>query len=91
MGLGGLGGGAQMLFGGSGGQDIFQKLTWILGTIFMASSLILALMKSNEMRSFQYVKSATNSQVPVSDMPFASTESEVDSSSTMPTESETEA
>ena len=30
MGLGGLGGAAQMLFGGSGGQDLFQKVTWIM-------------------------------------------------------------
>jgi len=34
MGLGSMGGGAQMLFGGSGGQDIFQKTTWVLGIIF---------------------------------------------------------
>ena len=46
MGLGNMGGGAQMLFGGSGGQDLFQKLTWGLGTFFMAGSLVLALMKS---------------------------------------------
>jgi preprotein translocase subunit SecG len=46
MGLGNLGGGAQMLFGGSGGQDIFQKITWVLGSLFMAGSLMLALMKS---------------------------------------------
>ena len=46
MGLGSLGGGTQMLFGGSGGQDIFQKITWFLGAIFMFGSLILALMKS---------------------------------------------
>jgi preprotein translocase subunit SecG len=32
-------GGAQMLFGGSGGQDIFQKITWTLGSIFMIGSL----------------------------------------------------
>ena len=46
MGLGSLGGGTQMLFGGSGGQDIFQKITWILGAIFMIGSLVLALMKT---------------------------------------------
>ncbi len=46
MGLGSLGGGTQMLFGGSGGQDIFQKVTWILGAIFMIGSLALALMKT---------------------------------------------
>jgi len=46
MGLGALGGGTQMLFGGSGGQDLFQKITWILGTIFMAGSLTLSIMWS---------------------------------------------
>ena len=46
MGLGSLGGGTQMLFGGSGGQDLFQKITWVLGTIFMAGSLFLSIMWS---------------------------------------------
>ncbi len=45
MGLGNLGGGAQTLFGGSGGQDVFQKMTWILGAIFMAGSIGLSLIK----------------------------------------------
>ena len=45
MGLGGLGGGTQLLFGGSGGQDLFQKVTWALGTIFMVGSLVLAMVK----------------------------------------------
>lgn len=45
MGLGGLGGGSQMLFGGSGGQDFFQKLTWAFCTLFMLGSLGLAVMK----------------------------------------------
>ena len=48
MGLGSLGGGSQMLFGGSGGQDIFQKATWVMGTIFMAGAFTLALMKSSQ-------------------------------------------
>lgn len=47
MGLGAMGGGTQMLFGGSGGQDIFQKTTWVLGAIFMFGSLILALQKGH--------------------------------------------
>ena len=50
MGLGSLGGGTQMLFGGSGGQDFFQKLTWAFGTIFLFGSLFLALMKSPNRR-----------------------------------------
>lgn len=45
-GIGAFGGGAQMLFGGSGGQDILQKTTWALGAIFMGLSLLLALMRA---------------------------------------------
>ncbi len=56
MGLGSMGGGSQMLFGGSGGQDIFQKTTWVLGTIFMVLSFLLALMKSHQSQTFRYVK-----------------------------------
>lgn len=55
LGLGGLGGGAQMLFGGGGGQDIFQKITWVLGAIFMIGALILSLMKSTEHKKFKYI------------------------------------
>lgn len=47
MGLGGLGGGTQMLFGGSGGQDLFQKATWVMVALFMLGSLTLTLMKSS--------------------------------------------
>ncbi len=56
MGLGGMGGGAQMLFGGSGGQDIFQKITWVFVTIFLFGSLILSLMKVSEHQAFKYVQ-----------------------------------
>lgn len=48
LGLGGMGGGSQMLFGGSGGQEAFQKITWILLTIFMVGSLGIALLKSKK-------------------------------------------
>jgi len=67
MGLGNMGGGAQMLFGGSGGQDLFQKITWVLATIFMAGSLLLALMKSSG-GTTSY--SAHQSNLPVSSAPF---------------------
>jgi preprotein translocase subunit SecG len=50
MGLGNIGGGSQTLFGGSGGQDIFQKTTWVLGAFFMAGSLGLSLMRSKQSR-----------------------------------------
>ena len=56
MGLGNLGGGTQMLFGGSGGQDLFQKATWILGTIYIAGSLLLSIMKVQQLETGRYIK-----------------------------------
>jgi len=55
LGLGYIGGGAQMLFGGSGGQDIFQKITWTLGAIFMAGSFILFVMGSKGTSYTRYI------------------------------------
>ena len=46
MGLGSLGGGTQMLFGGSGGQDLFQKITWVLGAIVLVGSLFLSILNT---------------------------------------------
>lgn len=56
MGIGGLGGQTQMLFGGSGGQDIFQKTTWVLGILFMVGSLGLTLHKSNTGSRSNYLR-----------------------------------
>ncbi len=67
MGLGGLGGGAQMLFGGSGGQDLFQKVTWVMVALFMFGSLVLSLMKSSGNKTLSYnirPKMATSSAAP---------------------------
>jgi preprotein translocase subunit SecG len=58
MGIGNLGGGVQMLFGGSGGQDIFQKTTWALGAIFMAGSLGLSLLKTHSLQQSKYLQKA---------------------------------
>jgi preprotein translocase subunit SecG len=55
MGLGTMGGGTQMLFGGSGGQDLFQKITWALGATFMIGSLVLGLMKSSYRYDARYI------------------------------------
>ncbi len=55
MGLGAMGGGSQMLFGGSGGQDVFQKITWTLGALFMGGSLVLSIMKSTGGGSSRYL------------------------------------
>ncbi len=45
LGFGSMGGGTQLLFGGSGGQDLFQKVTWALGALFIGGSLLLAVIK----------------------------------------------
>jgi preprotein translocase subunit SecG len=62
---GGLGGSAQMLFGGSGGTDVFQKITWILGAIFMIGSLLLALMKAPNADSRQLAQRLPAQHAPV--------------------------
>lgn len=45
LGFGSMGGGTQLLFGGSGGQDLFQKVTWAMGALFIGGSLFLATLK----------------------------------------------
>ena len=47
LGLGSMGG-TQALFGGSGGQDFFERTTWTLGFLFIFGSLGLAVLKSKE-------------------------------------------
>lgn len=47
--FGNMGNANVKLFGGSGGQDIFQKTTWILAFFFLAGSLVLALMRNSGM------------------------------------------
>lgn len=46
MGLGSLGRGSQTLFGGSGGQDFFEKATWIMGALFLAGALFLTIVRT---------------------------------------------
>lgn len=59
IGIGSLGGGAQMLFGATGGQDLFQKITWIMGALFMGGSLVLALMKVSQSQTSRYLTGKT--------------------------------
>lgn len=65
LGLGSLGGGNQMLFGGTGGQDIFQKITWILVTLFLVGSLGLALYKNKVAQN-----EGVSRRVPAQEIPF---------------------
>lgn len=62
LGLGNIGGGSQILFGGSGGQEFFQKLTWFLGGLFLIGSLYLSIQKARESQSFRYLKTTTQLQ-----------------------------
>lgn len=86
MGLGAMGGSTQMLFGGSGGQDIFQKITWVMGMIFMLGSLSLSLQKSRT--SSQYLTGnstrTTQQQMPISQS--APEETSTDVATTEPAE-----
>ncbi len=67
MGLGNMGGTNQMLFGSSGGQDIFQKATWTLCGILLIGALFLSLAKARygvaNARTFSIKREA---QAPVS-------------------------
>jgi preprotein translocase subunit SecG len=62
MGIGALGGSSQMLFGGSGGQDVLQKATWVLGALFMMGSLVLAIMKSASFYESEYISTMPTTQ-----------------------------
>jgi preprotein translocase subunit SecG len=44
---------------------MFQKITWVLGGIFMFGALTLSLMKSAEHKSFKYVAPNYTHQLPV--------------------------
>lgn len=59
---GGFGGGAQTIFGGSGGQDIFQKITWVMGALFLSGSLILAMMKYTQVNKARYLENVQVAQ-----------------------------
>ena len=65
MGLGSMGGGNQMLFGSSGGQDIFQKITWILCALLLVGSLTLSVFKGKYGSSHTKVNYTRN--VPAAD------------------------
>ncbi len=64
LGIGAMSGESQMLFGGSGGQNFFQKATWTLGALFMTLSLVLALMKSSLFET-RYLKQLGSSKTAV--------------------------
>ncbi len=71
MGLGGLGASSQMLFGGSGRQDFFEKITWTLGFLFIFGALGISFMKSHKSN---ISKIATKKSARVLSQPVVSSE-----------------
>ena len=69
MGLGGLGGGSQMLFGGSGGQELFEKITWIMGALFVLGALGLTILKTKEMQTTRVSQAASFKKTTQTSMP----------------------
>ena len=68
MGLGALHAGTQTLFGGSGGQTFFQKLTWFFGALFLAGSLGLTVLKMRQLDSTRIIMSKeANTETPSSE------------------------
>lgn len=55
LGLGNIGGSNMTLFGGSGGQDVFQRITWFFAAFFMGGSLLLSIMKTQQVRGSRYL------------------------------------
>lgn len=58
LGLVGSMGSAKVLFGGSGGQDFFQQVTWGAIALFMFGSLGLALLKNRSVTQSRYLEQA---------------------------------
>ena len=83
LGLGSMGGGTQLLFGGSGGQDLFQKVTWIMGALFMTMSLVLAMIKRPTSADF-LGKLAQSQPVQMPKMPTAQQPAPEPSTETQP-------
>ncbi len=71
LGLSALGGGTQMLFGGSGGKSFFEKVTWVLGAVFILGALGLSVLKSKVIKNSRlagYV-SQKKQQTPEANLP----------------------
>ncbi len=65
MGMGSLGGGNQAIFGSSGGQDIFQKITWVFLILLLGGSLILAVLRGKESKT-SYSTRSSRTSMPIS-------------------------
>lgn len=64
MGIGGMSGRSQMIFGATGGQDIFQKTTWVLVAIFLFGSLGLSIIKTRSFTGATVINYQTPAELP---------------------------
>ena len=62
--IGSAGSSAQLLFGGTGGQDIFQKITWIFVALFLISSLVLGILKNRAVYESRYIPTTQQQVMP---------------------------
>lgn len=63
--IGSAGSGAQLLFGGTGGQDLFQKITWICVASFLGGSLVLAILKNRSIYQSRYFSNTPTVHMPM--------------------------
>lgn len=71
MGLGNVGGGNQAIFGSSGGQDIFQKITWVCLVLLLSGSLVLAVLRGKQSPMSYRSYNQSQQSVPGSQEPFS--------------------
>lgn len=58
LGIGSISGNNQMLFGGGGGQNLFQKITWVMGLVLIFGSVGLSTLKYKTYRNNSFNHSA---------------------------------
>lgn len=58
LGIGSISGNNQMLFGGGGGQNLFQKITWVMGILLIFGSVGLSTLKYKAHRTNNFNYSA---------------------------------
>ncbi len=70
LGLGSIGGSNQFLFGSTGGQDLFQKITWVLGAVLIFGSVGLAIWKTKQVGVSRTLLHQQTNQLPTMPSPI---------------------
>jgi preprotein translocase subunit SecG len=74
LGLVGSIGNSSVIFGGSGGHDLFQKITWFFVASFMLGSLGLSLLKNRSVNRSRYLDNSAATLVQSTPSPLAPTQ-----------------